>query len=81
MENSFYSEEEFAGYFKTEASSIKSLVDATDELQSKYQLSDERYTKLKPQVNAVKKNLRFIYPKQGMNYWCPGGGMLPPPPP
>ena len=58
--NSFYSEEEFSGYFNTEAQSVKRLVDATDELKEKYQMSNDRYTKFKPKVNAIVDSIKAV---------------------
>lgn len=60
VENSFYSEEEFAGYFRAESRSVAKLVEATDELKTKYELSDEKYVRLKPQVKAIVDSIQSV---------------------
>lgn len=60
VENNFYSEEEFEGYFRTEAESVASLVSATDELKSRYDYSKERYNKFKPVVKDMVDSLKNV---------------------
>jgi len=60
VKGSFYSEEEFNGYFNTESSSIANLVSATDELKDKFEMSDSRYRELKPKMTAVVDSIKSI---------------------
>jgi hypothetical protein len=60
VENSFYSDEEFSGYFSTEASSITELVKATDELNYKYEYSTGRYEKNKPLVDSMIDSIKAV---------------------
>ncbi|HAQ69689.1 MAG TPA: hypothetical protein DCR48_01815 [Flavobacteriales bacterium] len=60
VKNSFYSEEEFSGYFNTESQSIAKLVDATDELKSKYEMSDTRFTKFKPLAKGIIDSIKTV---------------------
>jgi peptidoglycan hydrolase CwlO-like protein len=60
VENSFYSEEEFNGYFRTEARSIDALVKASDELKTNYEYSNERYEKYKPTVDALVDSIKAV---------------------
>lgn len=67
VKESFYSEEEFAGYFKTEARSIGNLVNATDELKEKYASSNGRYAALKPVLNEIVDSIKSVI-------YAPGSG-------
>lgn len=60
VENSFYSEEEFKGYFQTEARSIDALVKASDELKSNYDYSNSRYEKYKPTVDGLVDSIKAV---------------------
>lgn len=60
VENSFYSEEEFKGYFKTEARSIAALVEATDKLVSSYESSNGRYQTYKPTVDGMVDSIKAV---------------------
>ena len=60
VRNSFYGEEEFNGYFNTESQSIAKLVDATDELKSKYEISDTRFKKFKPLAKGIIDSIKTV---------------------
>lgn len=60
VENSFYSDEEFKGYFNTEAQSVAELVKATDELNYKYEYSSARYEKNKPIVDVMIDSIKAV---------------------
>ncbi|NQV54097.1 MAG: hypothetical protein HQ500_13005 [Flavobacteriales bacterium] len=67
VKESFYSEAEFAGYFKTESRSIGNLVNATDELKEKYDSSNGQYTALKPMLNEIVDSIKSVI-------YAPGSG-------
>jgi uncharacterized coiled-coil DUF342 family protein len=60
VKENFFSEEEFKGYFNTESASIERLIHATDELKSKYETSNERYTSLKPKMNHILDSIKAV---------------------
>lgn len=60
VSNNFYSEEEFNGYFNTEATSIKSLVRACDELMEIYASSNNKYERSKTEVVKMIDSVKSI---------------------
>ena len=60
VKNSFFSDEEFRGYFKTESQSIAKLVSATDELKEKYEMSNGFFAKQKPVVKEAIDSIKSI---------------------
>lgn len=60
VKNSFYSDEEFEGYFKTESEAIKKLVEATDELESAYNAVNEQYAKTKPTATSILDSIKSV---------------------
>ena len=60
VKKNFYSEEEFRGYFNTEAQSISKLVSATDELKEKYEKSNEFFARQKPLVKEAVDSVKAI---------------------
>ena len=60
VENSFYSDEEFEGYFKTEAQAIEKLVNASDELAATYESVNAQYDYTKPKVDAIVDSIKAI---------------------
>lgn len=60
VKNSFYSEEEFKGYFETEATSVERLVNATDELEGTYEAVNQQYQKFKPSVTEILDSIKSV---------------------
>ncbi|MEZ4720449.1 MAG: hypothetical protein R2813_01065 [Flavobacteriales bacterium] len=60
VKNSFYSDEEFEGYFRTEAEAIKSLIEATDELEGSYDAVNEQYMKTKPAATSILDSIKSV---------------------
>lgn len=60
VKGSFYSAEEFRGYFNTEAQSIAKLISATDELKEKYQTSNEFFENNKPLAKQAIDSIKAI---------------------
>ena len=60
VQHSFYSDEEFKGYFHTESQSIASLVKASDELVEKYQMSTSRHERFKPRVEQIVDSIKSV---------------------
>jgi hypothetical protein len=60
VQENFYSDEEFGGYFRTESEAISRLVNANDELRQKYEMSNERYERFKPGVNHMVDSIKAI---------------------
>ncbi|MBT3648271.1 MAG: hypothetical protein HN542_08540 [Flavobacteriales bacterium] len=68
VKNSFYSEQEFKGFFNAEAASIAKVVEATYELEEKYEFSNDRYAKFKPVVNSMVDSIKaIIYAPESVN--------------
>jgi hypothetical protein len=60
VKNKFYSDEEFGGYFRTEAESIKALVAATDNLENSYGSLNEQYQFSKPRITGILDSIKNI---------------------
>lgn len=56
----FYSEEEFDGYFSTEAQAIKRLTEAADELQANYESVNAQYQRVKPVVTHTIDSIKSV---------------------
>jgi len=60
VKNSFYSDEEFRGYFNTESQSIAQLVSATEKLKEKYEMSNGFFAQQKPTVKEALDSIKAI---------------------
>ena len=60
VKNSFYSEEEFTGYFQTEAESLDRLVKATDELEGTYESVNVAFERTKPDVTSLLDSIKSV---------------------
>ena len=60
VKNSFYSEEEFTGYFKAEAESLDRLVKATDELEGTYESVNVSFERTKPGVTSLLDSIKSV---------------------
>lgn len=58
VKNSFYSKEEFEGYFITEADAMEKLAKAADDLENANGSLVERYKKILPQATLVLDSIR-----------------------
>lgn len=56
----FYSEEEFSGYFNSEAEAIEKLTAAADELQSSYESVNTQYQRVKPIVTETIDSIKSV---------------------
>jgi len=60
VQNSFYSDEEFAGYFGTESASVSELVNTADNLTSSYESTNAQFDQLKPRITEIVDSIKTI---------------------
>ena len=60
VKNSFYSDEDFEGYFNTESEAIRKLVEATEELNDVYLGVNKQYEFTKPRADQIVDSIKAI---------------------